>query len=189
MNLHRLSIAFLFLVTWLAVFAQTQFFGIRQWLGVPLALVPALVSYAALTHGIVITSAISILAGLWIDSLSASNLGVSVAPHFLLGFALQLRRHLILRDQRYAQFWIGFGAGISVNLLVLLLLSAGSREPLSGWFTLWQIPMLGLLNGVACPAAFLLFDALERTFDYRPVFQSSFRNDRETVRGRHDRIH
>jgi cell shape-determining protein MreD len=189
MNLSRVTLAFVFLVTWLAVFAQTQFVGLRHWLGIPLAVVPALVSYTALTHGIAVTTALSVLAGLWIDSLSASRLGVSVGPLFLLGFLLHLRRHLILRDQRYAQFWIGFGAGVSVNLLVLMLLSAGQREPISGWFSLWQIPMLGILNGAACPGAFVLFDALERTFGYRPATQSGFRSDREIVRGRHDRIH
>lgn len=184
--MNRLSLFFLFLVTWLAVFAQVQFVVLRDWLGVPPSIIPAIVAYAALTHGITVSTLLPVIAGLWIDSLSASRLGVSIAPLFTLGFLLQLRRHLILRDQRYAQFWIGFGAGFGVNLFVLLLLSAGRREPVSGWITLWQLPLLGLINGLACPGLFLLFDALHDTFDYRPVTQSSFRADRETKRGRHD---
>lgn len=189
MNQPGLNIAFLFLASWLLVFGQTQFAGIRAWLGAPVAIIPALVAYSAMTHGIVATTTLAVVSGLWIDSLSSSRLGVSVAPLFLVGFLLHSRRHLILRDLRYAQFWIGFGSGACSNLLVLLLLSAGQRQPLVGWPTLWQIPFLAFLNGLACPAAFIAFDWLEDVFGYRPVTQSSFRSDRETVRGRHDRIH
>jgi cell shape-determining protein MreD len=189
MNPPRLSIAFLFLLSWLGVFAQTQFAGFRDLLGAPFSILPALIAYSALTHGLWTTTALAVVTGLWVDSLSASKLGVSVAPHFLVALLLHLRSHLILRDQRYAQFWIGFGSGAVIHVLVLLLLSAGQREPLSGWATFWQIPLMSLMNGVACPAAFILFDALGLAFDYRPVTQSSFRSDRQTVRGRHDRIH
>lgn len=189
MNQQRLNIAFLFLTAWLGVFCQTQFAGIRATLGAPVAIVPALIAYSALTHGILATTSLAVVSGLWIDSLSSSRLGVSVGPHFLVGFLLHSRRHLILRDLRYAQFWIGFGSGAAVNVLILLLLSAGQRQPLAGWATLWQIPWTAFLNGLACPGAFVVFDWLEGVFGYRPVTQSSFRADRETVRGRHDRIH
>ena len=53
--MNRFTLILLFLVTWLSVFAQTQFSGLRQWLTVPMALSPALICYAALTHGFGIT--------------------------------------------------------------------------------------------------------------------------------------
>lgn len=48
--MNRFTLILLFLVTWLSVFAQTQFSGLRLWLNVPMALSPALICYAALTH-------------------------------------------------------------------------------------------------------------------------------------------
>lgn len=182
--MNRFTLLFLFLAAWLSVFAQTQFATLRQWLSVPVALSPALVCYAALTHGFGVTVALAILSGLWVDSLSASPLGVSVLPLFLLGFTLQVQRHLILRDQGFAQFWIGLGAGAGVPLLTLAILSLTGSEPVTGGFTLVQLLVLGLINGVACPVLFRGFDLVHRVFDYRPLTSSSFRPDRETVRGR-----
>ncbi len=182
--MNRFTLIFLFLVTWMSVFAQTQFSTLRQLLSVPLALSPALVCYAALTHGFGVTISLAVLSGLWIDSLSASPLGVSIMPLFLLGFTLQLQRHLILRDQGFAQFWIGLGAGTGVPLLTLGVLSLTRSQPVTGGFTFIQLLLMGLLNGVVCPALFWMFDFLHRIFDYRPLTTSSFRTDRETVRGR-----
>jgi cell shape-determining protein MreD len=186
--MNRVTLIMLFLVTWLSVFAQTQFSGLRQWLAVPMALSPALICYAALTHGFGITVFLAVLSGLWADCLSASPLGISVMPLFLLGFTLQLQRHLILRDQGFAQFWIGFGAGAGVPLLTLGVLSLTDSQPVTGRFTFVQLLLLGLLNGIACPILFRMFDWLHRIFDYRPLTTSSFRADRETVRGRQFRL-
>ena len=59
--MNRFTLILLFLVTWLSVFAQTQFSGLRLWLNVPMALSPALICYAALTHGWTIELATRIL--------------------------------------------------------------------------------------------------------------------------------
>ena len=109
-------------------------------------------------------------------------------PLFLLGFTLQLQRHLILRDQGFAQFWIGLGAGAGVPLLTLGILSLTGSQPVTGRFTFIQLLLLGLLNAIACPVLFRIFDLLHRSFDYRPLTTSSFRADRETVRGRQFRL-
>ena len=55
---------------------------------------------------------------------------------------------------------------------------------MTGGFTVIHLLLLGLINGVACPFLFRMFDFLHRVFDYRPLTTSSFRPDRETVRGR-----
>lgn len=182
--MNRFTRIFLFLAMWLSVFAQTQFQGLRDLIQVPIAISPALVSYAALTHGLGVTLSLGILGGLWVDSLSASPVGVSVLPLFLLGFTLHLQRHLILRDQGFAQFWVGLGAGAGVPLLTLGVLSLTRSQPVTGGFTVIHLLLLGLINGVACPFLFRMFDFLHRVFDYRPLTTSSFRTDRETVRGR-----
>lgn len=183
--MNWISPLLLFVVTWLAVFAATQFAPLAGWLGVPLALVPGVIVYAALTHHLLLTTALCIFAGLGVDALSANRLGVSVAPLFLAGFLIHTRRHLILRAQAYAQFWLGLATAVFVPLATLTIMSFGQREPLRGWSTVWQLALTGGLNGVLCPAWFLLFDALRRTFDYQPVAESSFRPDRQIKRGRH----
>jgi cell shape-determining protein MreD len=174
----------LFFFAWLAVFAQTQFRPVTNLFGTPLAVLPALLVYAALTNRLPTVAALAMLGGLGLDSLSANPLGVSILPLFVVGFGLHLRQHLILRDQRYAQFWLGFAAGILVPLLTLLLLRLDSRPPIVGPLLLWQLLVTGLLNGVVCPGVFRLFDALHGAFDYKPVIEGSFRPDREIKRGR-----
>jgi cell shape-determining protein MreD len=182
--MNRFTAGFLVLAIWLSAFAQTQFSTLRDLLSVPLALGPALVCCVALGQGLGATVTVAVLSGLLSDSLSASPLGAAVPALFLLGFTLHLQRHLILRDQRFAQFWIGLGAGVAVPLLTLATLGLTRSQPAAGAFTPVQLLTLGLLNGIACPALFRVLDLLHRTFDYRPLTSSSFRPDRETVRGR-----
>jgi cell shape-determining protein MreD len=182
--MNWLSPILLLLVTWIAVFAQSQGTSLRDFLGTPPSVLPALVVYAAFTHGIVIVAILTTLAGLWIDSLSGSRLGTSVPALFLLGFILHTRQHLLLRDQRYAQFWLGFAGGVGVPLATAVILQFSGREPAFGWFTLRQLAVLGLLNGVACPACFLLFDRLRRMFEYQPADPVPYRLNREMKRGR-----
>jgi hypothetical protein len=75
-----------------------------------------------------------------------------------------------------------------VPLLTLGVLSLTDSQPVTGRFTFVQLLLLGLLNGIACPILFRMFDWLHRIFDYRPLTTSSFRADRETVRGRQFRL-
>ncbi|MBX3731078.1 MAG: hypothetical protein KF791_00640 [Verrucomicrobiae bacterium] len=174
----------LFFVTWLAVFAQTQFRPLAGLLDTPVAVLPALMVYAALTHSLGTVIVLGLLAGVSLDALSPGPIGVSVLPLVCVGFGLHLRRHLILREQVYAQWWLGFGAGIAVPLATLVLLSIGSTRFIAGPFFMMQLLILGLLNGGVCPAVFRTFDAIQNAFDYQPVAQPSFRPDREIKRGR-----
>ena len=180
-----LSPTLLFLVAWLAVFAQTQFDPMRAWLGAPPGLAPALVVYAAFTHRLPIVSLFCVTVGLWLDALSGSRLGVSILPLFLVGFTLHARQHLLLRDQRYAQAWLGAAAGVVVPLTTLVLLQFGTRQPEFGWATVWQLLFAGLFNGLLCPACFLFFDRLRTAYEYQTAGPGSFRQDRELKRGRH----
>jgi hypothetical protein len=153
-------------------------------MGFPLGILPALVVYAALTLDLWLTSVFCCVSALLFDSLTESRLGVSVAPVFLAGFLLHHKRHLILREQSFARFWLGFGAGLAIPLGTLGINLLGSRQPAAGWFTLWQTLVLALFNGFACPVCFRLFDWLRSYFEYRPMTVSSFRPDREIKRGR-----
>jgi len=174
----------LFLVAWLAAFAQTQFRPVVGWLETPVAVLPALMVYAALTHPLPAVACLAVFAGLSLDALSAGPLGISVLPLFAIGFVLHLRQHLILREQAYAQAWLGAAAGVAMPLGTWVLLELGSHTFITGPFLIVQFVILGLLNGAVCPGVFRTFDAIRNVFDYQPLAETSFRPDREIVRGR-----
>lgn len=183
--MNRLPVALLFLVTWLAVFAQTQFPMVHDWLGVPPSVVPALLVYAALTHELVVALGFAVTAAVWLDALSASRFGVSLLPMAGFVYLVQTRSHLILREQRFAQFWLGAVGGVAIPLVTVGLLQLGRRQPAVTGGTVWQLLVLGLGNGFLAPLTFRLFDRLNRTFNYQVSAPQSFRSDREIVRGRH----
>ncbi|MFM8418636.1 MAG: hypothetical protein ACKOEQ_00740 [Verrucomicrobiota bacterium] len=174
----------LFVAGWLAAFAQTQFSVLRGLLGVPLALGPALVVYAAFTHGLATASLFAVLLGLWTDALSGSRLGLGSVTPFLATFFLSTRQHLLLREQRYAQFWLGLGLGLALPLGHGLLLQAAHSGPALGWHSARQLLVLGLLNGAACPACFWAFDRLRQSFEYPAAPTSFMAGQREMKRGR-----
>src|SRR5262249_26111403 len=122
--------------------------------------------------------------GLCFDSLSANPFGVSIFPLLAVGFAIYLRRDLILRDQPYAQFVLGLAGSAAAPLMCVLLLLTGGQSPLIGWGSLWQWFVMSLGGGLATPIFFFVFDWCDRTFGYRPVSETSFRQDREIRRGK-----
>jgi cell shape-determining protein MreD len=182
--MSRIPLLLLFLVAWLAVFAQTQFPVVVDWIGSPVSILPALTIYAALSHSIGMVACFCIVSALSLDSLSANHLGVSLLPLFLCAFATHARQHLILRDQAYARFWLGLGSGLAVPLLTRILLNLGARQPLGDAIGFEWI-LSGVVNAIACPLCFATFDRLRDLFEYKPIVESSYRADRQIKRGRH----
>ena len=172
------------LVAFLAVFCEAAFTGTRAWFGAQVDLLPALMVCAALDAGINGVVLLALAGGLMFDSLSANPLGATVLPLFAVGFPIYLRRELILRDQIFAQFVLGFAASAAAPALTLLLLFTAGHSPLFGWASLWQWLVMSLGGALATPVLFFLFDWLRRVFGYKPVVESSFRPDREIRRGR-----
>jgi len=168
----------------LVVFFQGAFNGIRDLLGAQVDLLPALMVYTALTSGPVMMMVLSVFAGFMFDSLSVNPLGISVLPLLLIGFLLQLRRDLLLRDQIYAQFALGLIASALAPLMTVLILLTLGQSPLLGWGSLWQWIVMSGGGGIATPLFFFLFDRLNHALGYQPIVESSFRADREIRRGR-----
>lgn len=167
-----------------AVFSQSAIGGLRHLLGTQIDLLPALMVYAALTASPVIMITLAILGGLLFDTLSANPLGTSVLPLLTVGFLIQIRRELILRDQLYAQFVIGLlASALAPALSVIILLTLG-QSPLLGWGSLWQWIVMSLGGAVATPMFFLVFGWLNHALGYQKVIETSFRADREIRRGR-----
>jgi cell shape-determining protein MreD len=174
----------LLVVSYLVVFCQATFSSLRQALGVQLDLLPGLVVYASLSSGIVTVTLVSICGGLWMDSLSANPLGISVLPLFLIGLLIQRNREMILRDEPFAQFVLGAAGSAAASLLTVLLIVNTIAQPLVGWFSLWQWTVLSVIGGTMTPVWFWFFDWVGQALNYRPLGESSFRPDREIKRGR-----
>ncbi len=167
-----------------AVFLEASCDGVRRLLGAQVDLLPPLMIYASFTCDIVGIALVAVLGGLWMDTLSANPLGVSILPLFLVGFLIFPRRGLILRDQQYARFVLGLAASAFVPLLTLLTMLSMRRSPLLGWGTIWQLIVMSVSGGLLTPVCFWLFDGIHRALSYRPAPESSFRPDREIRRGR-----
>jgi len=175
-----LVLAFAFL----AVFGEATLSAPRAWLGAQVDLLPALMVYAALNTGLPTVAALAILGGIWFDTLSANPLGLSILPLFLVGWLIQLRRDLILRDLTFAQFVLGTAASGAVPLLAVLLMLSGGKELLLGWGSLWQWLVMTAVGGLATPFIFRLVDWFNRRLGYAERVETSFRLDREIHRGR-----
>jgi len=174
----------LLVVSYVVVFCQATFTSLRQLLGVQLDLLPGLVVYASLSGGILTVTLVSVCGGLWMDSLSANPLGISVLPLFLVGLLIQRSRDMILRDQAFAQFVLGAAGSAAASLLTLLLVINTISQPLIGWFSLWQWAVISFTGGAMTPVWFWFFNWVGQTLNYRPLGESSFRADREIKRGR-----
>jgi rod shape-determining protein MreD len=174
----------LLVVAYLAVFAQATVNEFRLAFGAQIDLLPGLVVYASLSSGVPALTLVAVCGGLWLDSLSANPLGVSMLPLFLTGLLIHRSRDLILRQQPFAQFVLGTSASVAVPLLTLLLLLNSNVQPLVSWFSLWQWIVMSVAGGLVTPLWFLLFDRLGEALNYRALGETSFRSDREIKRGR-----
>lgn len=168
----------------IVVFAQAVIPVSRHLLGAQIDLLPALVVYAALNTNIVVLSLLAVFGGLWFDSLSANPLGVTILPLFIVGFPIFLQRDLILRELPFAQVVLGGIATAVAELLVVLLLLTGAQKPLLGWGSLWQWIVMTAAGAVATPVFFTLFEMCDDALGYKPRTETSFRPDREILRGR-----
>jgi rod shape-determining protein MreD len=179
-----LNTTFIFAAAFLAVFGQTAFPGVRHLLGAQVDLLPVLMVYAALNANINTVASLAIFGGLCFDALSANPLGVTVLPLFAVGLIIFLQRELILRELSFAQIVLGTAASAIVPALTVLLLLSGGKPPLLGWGSLWQWLVMTTGGAVATPVIFALFNWLNRALGYQPRTETSFRPDREILRGR-----
>lgn len=176
--------ALLLLATYVAVFLECRVTFLRDWIGVQIDVLPALVVYASLTSNLGTVALLACCGGLWFDSLSLNPAGVTVFPLLLTGMVLLWFRDLILRDQPYARQILGFVAGVAVpGLSLLLMLSLGAR-PLLGFGTLWTLLVLGVAGALTTPLIFAVFERVRVLFEFQPLETPSFRGDREIKRGR-----
>lgn len=183
MNLFLQPVLIL-LAAFLVVFWEAAFPGTSRWLKAQVDLLPALMVYASLSASRPTIITLAVCGGLFFDSLSANPFGITVFPLMVVGLAIYARRDLILRDQPYAQFVLGFSASAIAPLMTVLLLLTFGESPLIGWGSIWQWLVMSVGGGIATPIFFLIFDWSERALGYKRVVETSFRPDREIRRGR-----
>lgn len=168
----------------LAVFGEAALTAPRHWLGAQIDLLPSLMVYAALQSDLLTVSLLATLGGLWLDSLSANPLGVSILPLFAVGFPVFLRRELILHQLPFAQWVLGAAASAAVPALTVLILLNTGRQPVLGWGSLWQWSVMTAGGAAATPGLFALFAWGGRMLGHQPQPSVSFRPDREIRHGR-----
>jgi rod shape-determining protein MreD len=128
-------------------------------------------------------SLVTVLGGLWFDSFSVNPLGISVLPLAMVGFLIEKKRDLIVRDEVWVQFLLGLAASLIVPALTLLLLINLGNEPLVNWDFLRKWLTMGLTGGILTPLLFRVFYLWDRAFAYPAISESSFRHDRQLKRG------
>lgn len=174
----------LFLCAFVAVFVEASFDTFRNLTGTQFDLLPPLMVYAALTHGMPVLTALAVLSGLWFDSLSANPPGVTILPLFLVGLTIHQNRDFLLRENSFAQWVLGAGASAFVPALSVVILLNTGTHPLVGWASLWPWLIVTVTGAAATPVLFVFFDRVNRALTYQRAAESSFRPDREIKRGR-----
>jgi rod shape-determining protein MreD len=182
--MNLLNTILIFAAAFVAVFGEAVFPGVRHLLGAQVDLLPVVMVYAALNASLTTVALLAIFGGLWLDALSANPLGITILPLFVAGLAIFLQREFILRGLSFAQMVLGAAASAVVPALTVLLLLTVGKEPLLGWGSLWQWLVMTAGGAVATPIFFALFSWCNHALGYQPRKETSFRSDREILRGR-----
>ena len=127
---------------------------------------------------------LAVWGGLFLDSLSANPLGVTILPLLVAGLIIYRFRSLILRDQIFAQITLGAAASAAVPLMTLISLSSLGAAPLIHWGSLWQWFVMAVAGAIATPFFFSILDRSSRALNYQPVSDRAYRRDREIKRSR-----
>jgi rod shape-determining protein MreD len=182
--MNLLNTILIFAAAFLAVFGEAAFPGLHRLLGAQVDLLPGIMVYAALNTNIVTVALLAVFGGLWFDSLSANPLGITILPLFAVGFVIFSQREFILRELSFAQIVLGAAASAGVPVLTVLFLLTAGKDPLLGWGSLWQWLVMTAGGAVATPMIFALFGRANHALGYQPRTETSFRPDREILRGR-----
>jgi hypothetical protein len=130
---------------------------------------PALMVCAALRAPLRALTLLAVFGSLWQTSLSADPPGISMIPLFAVGVAVSLNRRAIHTRLWSARFAVGAAAGVLVPLATVGTLMALGREPLLGWFSLWQLAVMSLASGLLALLFFPLLQWLDKTVENQPL--------------------
>ena len=212
--MSRVTLLLFLLTAYIDVFLECWFDGWRHLLGVQISLLPPLMVYAGLTSSLFTTCLIALCGGFWQDSLSLNPFGISVLPLMAVGWGVYFSRDYVLRDQPVAQIFAGAAGSLVSPVLTFLFLCtlmplqhsgvggasnweslatveggiAGGEivalRPSMNWMMGMRLVVVAASGALATPMIFRWFDFVNRHFDYASAPVSSFRADRQIIRGR-----
>ena len=182
--MNVLNTILIFAVAFLAVFGEAALPGLRHLLGAQVDLLPVLMVYAALNANLPTVAALAILGGLWFDALSANPLGVTILPLFAVGFVDFFAARIDPARTVLCATVLGTdcqrrGAGADRAAPADRRQSAAARLG----FALAMARDDGRRRGRDA-GDFRAVQLVNRAFGYQPRTETSFRPDREILRGR-----
>lgn len=153
----------------------------RRWLGVQIDLVPTLVMYCALYCSWRELFLVSIVGGVFFDSLSCNPMGCTSASLLLIGYWLYCYRKIFLYNRIPVQILLGCGVSVLVPFLTMIQLTGVIVAPVLEWKSVfWVLFILGATGGVVAPPAILWLNRIlnsEWVTGHRRYFSSSVRRE------------
>lgn len=157
----------------------------KQITGAQLDPLPALMLVVALRAPITTIAILAIFASLTQSALSSNPLGISLLPLYIVGCAAHINSHNLYLHTG-SRFALGAGAGAAIPLMSLALLLLTNKEPLIGWFSLWQWAAGILSSGLMALIFFPLIEWLDQSVEEQPL-AAPFDTSTQIVR--HGRFH
>ena len=180
----------LFLMTVSIVLSFVTFrYDVSRWLlGTQVDFLPSLIVYISLRRPFWEMTVLVVGIALLVDSLSASRLGVSLIPAFVVAYLLFQRRGDLLKNETFTQFVVGgLVAGVMPMfqlMMIHLFMPLENGRPTIHVGVVWSLIGLVTMGAVCTPLLFTLFDrwlgVLPDVKPYRPLAE----NTREIVRRR-----
>jgi len=141
----------------------------KQTLGTQLDPLPALMLVVALRAPIATIALLAIFASLTQSALSSNPLGLSLLPLYALGFTVHINSHNLSHYRTGSRFALGAAAGAIIPLMSLALLFLINKEPLIGWFSLWQWAAGILSSGLMALIFSPLIGWLDKSVEEQPL--------------------
>lgn len=158
---------------YVAVFLEVRVDFTRAWFGAPLALLPALIVYASIRYSIWGVTLVAVVGGLWIDSFSATPLGVSVASMFALGMLLNRKKEYLMHDHPIVRILLGLAMGALVPVLNFFMVAMIWEGTAFNLTQLGSVAFCSVSTAILTPFMFRIFARLHRTFTFRPMREAS----------------
>jgi len=183
--MHMPHLHFILFLTFALVlgYAQSRAWVVEGYWHSQVDLLPIWVAYAAVFRRPYVLG-FCLVAGIWVDLLSANPLGTSWVSWLLTILCLQRVQGVLLRGH-----WIGEAMLCALASAMSLVFGAallwmGRHHPMLGWPFAWQ----ALFNASVCalggPMAFILLRALDRLLLAHPLPSPGYHSVVEVKRGR-----
>jgi rod shape-determining protein MreD len=169
-----MSTSILILIAVLAMGIQCTLAGVIHLAGAKLDLMPAMVTYAALTASWSQALVVAVTCGLLLDMFSFPPLGLSVPPLIVAAMLINHFQKLLYRDHALVQGTLAGATSLGVSLWTGLLLRASDHPLPFDWRTALKMLLIAALAAVVAPAWCWLLDHARRPRADEPMEVETF---------------